>query len=175
MTFAGFNNEGTDGVGKLYLDGKLRGTMTGRRQIFTWDPSKVLIRVGINYIGLYDDLAIFNRALNDAEVQALHDLPEGATLELDGGTWQVLETSGHSPGGRSLYCPEEQVVIVGDALFAGGIGRYDFHHSDGPQLMRNLQQKLMTLPDETRVLPGHGPSTTIGTERQTNPFLNDGL
>ncbi len=105
----------------------------------------------------------------------LHDLPEGNTLQLDGGTWQVLDTSGHSPGGRSLYCVEEQVVIVGDALFAGSVGRVDFHHSDGSLLIQNLQQKLMTLPDETRVLSGHGPGTTIGTERQTNPFLNGGL
>ncbi|MCP4245961.1 MAG: MBL fold metallo-hydrolase [bacterium] len=105
----------------------------------------------------------------------VHDLPEGTTLEFDGGTWQILDTSGHSPGGRSLYCAEEQVVIVGDALFAGGIGRMDFHHSDGPRLMRNLQEKLLTLPDETRVLSGHGPGTTIGTERATNPFLRGGI
>ncbi len=62
-------------------------------------------------------------------------------------------------------------MIVGDALFAGGIGRTDFPHSDHERLMRNLVDNLLSLPDETRVLSGHGPDTTIGRERKTNPFL----
>lgn len=103
------------------------------------------------------------------------DLPHGATLELDSTRWQVLDTCGHSPGGRSLYCSELGVVFVGDALFAGSIGRVDFPHSNGDQLIRNLREKLMTLPDETRVISGHGPETTIGHERQTNPFIRHGL
>lgn len=83
----------------------------------------------------------------------------------------MLDTSGHSPGGRSLYCAQHEVVIVGDALFAGGIGRYDFHHSNGEQLLSNIRQNLYSLPDETRVLSGHGPDTTIGREKATNPFV----
>ncbi len=103
--------------------------------------------------------------------EPLHDLVPGRTLTLDGLAWSVLDTSGHSPGGRSLYCAEAGVVIVGDALFEGGIGRVDFHHSDGDRLLRNIRDQLLTLPDDTRVLSGHGGETTIGRERRTNPFL----
>ncbi len=103
------------------------------------------------------------------------DLNPGDILKLDGTEWRVLDTSGHSPGGRSVYSGAFGIVIVGDALFQGGIGRVDFPHSDGERLMRNLHEQLMTLPDETRVLSGHGPETTIGRERSTNPFLIHGL
>ncbi len=103
------------------------------------------------------------------------DLRPGDTLELDGTSWSVRDTSGHSPGGRTLYCEKLGIAIVGDALFAGSIGRVDFHHSSGSQLMRNIHEQLMTLPDETRVLSGHGPETTIGHERTTNPFILHGL
>ena len=67
------------------------------------------------------------------------------------------------------------MVLVGDALFAGSIGRVDFHHSDGRRLMDNLRKNLMSLPDETRVLCGHGPETTIGAERRGNPYILHGL
>lgn len=103
------------------------------------------------------------------------DLPHGATLSLDDTEWHVIDTSGHSPGGRTLYCASLAVAIVGDALFAGSVGRVDFPHSDGARLMRNIHAHLMTLPDETRVLSGHGPETTIGRERRTNPFILHGI
>ena len=103
------------------------------------------------------------------------DLPPGETLKLDGTTWQLRDTSGHSPGGRTLYSEALGIAFVGDALFAGSVGRVDFPHSDGEQLMRNIRDQLMTLPDETRVLSGHGPETTIGRERTTNPFVLHGL
>lgn len=103
------------------------------------------------------------------------DLPAEETLELDDTIWKILDTSGHSPGGRTLYCQELGIAFVGDALFAGGIGRVDFPHSDGEKLMQNIHKKLMTLPDETRILSGHGGETTIGRERNTNPFILYGL
>ncbi len=103
------------------------------------------------------------------------DLPPGETIELDGTTWQILDTSGHSPGGRTLYCAQLGIAFVGDALFAGSVGRVDFPHSDGERLMRNLREQLMSLPDETRVVCGHGPETTIGRERTGNPFILHGL
>ena len=99
------------------------------------------------------------------------DLAEGGVLRIGNTTWQVLDTSGHSPGGRSIYCAEESTVVVGDALFAGSIGRTDFPHSNHRQLIRNLTENLLTLPEDTRVLCGHGPDTTIGIERRTNPYL----
>lgn len=99
------------------------------------------------------------------------DLPHGGSLELDGSTWHILDTSGHSPGGRSLYCAAAGVVIVGDALFHSSIGRTDFHHSDHDRLIRNIKERLLVLPDETKSYSGHGPVTTIGRERRHNPFL----
>jgi hydroxyacylglutathione hydrolase len=103
------------------------------------------------------------------------DLPPGTALDLDGVAWQMLDTSGHSPGGRTFYCPELRVAITGDALFADSVGRVDFPHSDGARLMANIHANLMTLPDDTRVLSGHGPETTIGREKTGNPFILHGL
>jgi len=103
------------------------------------------------------------------------DLPHGETMELDGTTWEIRDTSGHSPGGRSFYCAELGVVFVGDALFAGSVGRVDFHNSNADRLIRNIREQLMTLPDDTRVISGHGPDTTIGHERRTNPFILHGI
>ncbi len=102
------------------------------------------------------------------------DLPPGEAMELDGSRWEILDTSGHSPGGRSFYCAELGIVFVGDAVFAGSVGRVDFPNSDGQCLMRNIRERLMTLPDETRILCGHGPETTVGHERTTNPFIVEG-
>ncbi len=103
------------------------------------------------------------------------DLQPGDEIELAEATWSVLDVSGHSPGGRALYCARLAIVFVGDALFLGSVGRVDFHHSNGDQLMGNIHANLMTLPDSTRVLSGHGPETTIGHERATNPFVVHGL
>jgi hydroxyacylglutathione hydrolase len=86
-------------------------------------------------------------------------------------SWRVLDTSGHSPGGISLYCPRAGVILTGDALFPGSIGRTDFPGSNGRQLLANIRHHLLTLPDETLVYAGHGPTTTIGNERKSNPFL----
>lgn len=95
----------------------------------------------------------------------------GQELTLGGTRWQVLDTAGHTPGGVSFYCPGEAVVFTGDALFAGSIGRTDIPGADGAQLVRNIRQHLLTLPVQTKVYPGHGPPTTVGEERQLNPFL----
>lgn len=103
------------------------------------------------------------------------DLPADGTLELDGTTWRIIDVSGHSPGGRAIYSEEFGVAFVGDALFAGSVGRVDFPHSNGEALMRHIRENLMTLPDETRALSGHGPETTIGHESRTNPFVIHGL
>jgi hydroxyacylglutathione hydrolase len=99
------------------------------------------------------------------------DLAAGGKLTLDGTEWQVLDTSGHSPGGRSLYCRSAKIVFVGDALFQGSIGRTDFHHSDPDRLIRNIRERLFTLPDVTEVYSGHGAITTIGEEKRHNPYV----
>ena len=101
----------------------------------------------------------------------LLDLSPGMTLELGRTRWQVFDTSGHSPGGRTLYCEAESIALVGDALFAGSIGRVDFPHSDGARLLTNIREQLFTLPGQTRICSGHGPDTTVEVERSTNPFF----
>jgi glyoxylase-like metal-dependent hydrolase (beta-lactamase superfamily II) len=95
----------------------------------------------------------------------------GQTLSVGSSQWTVLDTSGHTAGGVSFYCPDEAVAITGDALFAGSIGRTDIPGGDLPGLIANIGRSLLSLPDETRVLPGHGEATTIGDERRGNPFL----
>jgi hydroxyacylglutathione hydrolase len=97
------------------------------------------------------------------------ELAEGDELRLGGLTLRVLHTPGHTPGGVSLY--GHGAVFVGDALFQGSIGRTDFPGGDAPTLLRSIREKLLSLPDETVVYSGHGPATTIGRERRTNPFL----
>lgn len=96
----------------------------------------------------------------------------GQTLRLEETEWAVLDLAGHSPAGIGLYCAAEGLVFVGDALFAGSIGRTDFPHSNHARLMESLR-RLAALPETTRVFSGHGPVTTIGRERKSNPFLAD--
>ncbi len=97
----------------------------------------------------------------------------GDSLALGETQWQVLDVSGHSPGGLAFYCPAAAVVFTGDALIPGSMGRYDFPGSSGPRLIANMRRHLLTLPDETAVYSGHGPPSTIGKERSTNPCLQE--
>ena len=98
-----------------------------------------------------------------------HALAHGDRLRVGEGRFEVRHTPGHSPGSVSLVTPG--VVFSGDALFAGSIGRTDLPGGDQRTLMASIARELLSLPDETRVLSGHGPETTIGIERRTNPFL----
>lgn len=98
-------------------------------------------------------------------------LAEGETLTLDGSSWRVLHTPGHSPGSITLVNDETHQAISGDTLFAGSIGRYDFPGCSFDVLADSIRTKLYTLPDETKVYPGHGPTTTIGREKRSNPFV----
>ncbi|MER3415546.1 MAG: MBL fold metallo-hydrolase [Gemmataceae bacterium] len=100
-----------------------------------------------------------------------HLVGEGDTVEFDGLVFEVLEIPGHTPGHVVYLCRQAGLAFVGDVLFAGSIGRYDFPGGDGEALVRGIRTKLLCLPDETLVYPGHGPPTTIGEERATNPFL----
>lgn len=113
--------------------------------------------------------------MNIVAPEATQLLDHGDTLELaGGGAWKILHTPGHSPGGITLHHAASRTALVGDTLFADSIGRYDFPTSNGGLLIRSIRDKLLTLPDETRVCPGHGPETTIGRERNHNPFLQPG-
>jgi hydroxyacylglutathione hydrolase len=96
---------------------------------------------------------------------------DGLTLGLATLPGQVIHTPGHTPGSICLLFAQQNLLLAGDTLFAGSIGRTDLPGGDGGQILRSLRDRLMVLPDTTRVLPGHGPDTTIGEEKQSNPFL----
>jgi hydroxyacylglutathione hydrolase len=98
-------------------------------------------------------------------------LEEGEVIELAGVKLSVLHTPGHTPGGICLYSEDEGIVFTDDALFADSIGRTDFPNGSMSQLLKSIREKLFTLPDETKVYPGHGPVTTIAHEKAHNPFL----
>lgn len=101
-----------------------------------------------------------------------HCLQTDTVLTIGPFTFELLETPGHSPGSVSYYCREIEAVISGDVLFAGSIGRTDLPGGNYEQLMQSIHDRLLVLPEETVVLPGHGPETTIGAEMDTNPFLH---
>ena len=99
------------------------------------------------------------------------DAREGETLDLGGAKFQVLETPGHTQGSISLWIPEHNKLIAGDTLFRDSIGRTDLPGGDGRQILRSIHSKLLTLPETAVVIPGHGAKTTIGREKERNPFL----
>lgn len=99
------------------------------------------------------------------------ELDDGQELAVGGLRLKVLHTPGHWPGHVAFYLPEEGVLFSGDVLFQNGIGRTDLPGGDYATLMASIRHKLLTLPDETVVYPGHGPATTIGAERRHNRFL----
>ena len=96
---------------------------------------------------------------------------ESEVIELDEIRLHSLYTPGHAPGHLSFYMPAQKILFSGDSLFAGSIGRTDLPGGDHALLMRSIVDKLMTLDDDVRVLPGHMGATTIGRERRSNPFL----
>jgi len=84
---------------------------------------------------------------------------------------EARHTPGHTPGHMVFYCKEAGVVFCGDLIFAGSVGRTDLPGGDYDTLIESIQVQILTLPDETRLLSGHGPETTVGDERAYNPFL----
>lgn len=96
---------------------------------------------------------------------------EGDRITFGNSYLQVIAAPGHSPGGVVFYNPEQKLLIAGDVLFYGSIGRTDLPGGSYNQLVDNIKSKLLTLPDETLVYCGHGPETTIGFEKKNNPFL----
>ncbi len=108
-------------------------------------------------------------ALQPIEIEA--ELNDGDTIMIGKEKIEVLGVPGHSPGGIALYCPASNFVITGDTLFQGSIGRTDLPQGDYGTLVNAIREKLLTLPDHTAVLPGHGGETTIGYEKKSNPFI----
>jgi len=99
------------------------------------------------------------------------DAKDGGVLAIGATDFHVLHTPGHTQGSISLWIPTEGKLVAGDTLFRDSIGRTDLPGGDGRQILRSIHDKLMPLPEDTVVIPGHGANTTIGREKQNNPFL----
>lgn len=99
------------------------------------------------------------------------DIADGDVLTSGGTEWKVLHTPGHTPGGVCYYSALNNLLLSGDTLFAGSIGRTDLGGGDYDVLMQSIQEKLLTLPGDTDVIPGHGQPTSIAREGMHNPFL----
>src|SRR5512146_2232205 len=101
------------------------------------------------------------------------DLYHGQSLRLGASTFEVRFTPGHTPGHCIFYLPSPGICFCGDLIFQNSVGRTDLPGSDGDALIASIKAQVYTLPDETRLLPGHGPETSVGQEKRTNPFVND--
>lgn len=99
------------------------------------------------------------------------DLAHGQVLRLGSVEFEVRHVPGHTPGHVLFYSSTEKLALCGDVLFAGSIGRTDFPGGDFDTLIRSIHEQILTMPDETRLLSGHGPETKVGQERRHNPFL----
>lgn len=102
-------------------------------------------------------------------------LDDGDTVELDGNEFEVIFTPGHTPGHVIFFQRELKIAFVGDVLFKGSIGRTDFPRGNHQELIASITQKLWPLGDDVQFVPGHGPLSTFGQERQTNPFVGDAV
>ncbi|WP_260738595.1 MBL fold metallo-hydrolase [Tunturiibacter lichenicola] len=98
-------------------------------------------------------------------------LDDGKLITVTGIIGSILHTPGHTEGSVCLYLPDQTLLLAGDTLFAGSVGRTDLPGGDTRKLLASIHDRLLTLPDEVTVIPGHGPRTTIGAERISNPFL----
>lgn len=103
--------------------------------------------------------------------QAEIELQDGTEITFGRTTLKAIHVPGHSPGSICLYNQASKTLIAGDVLFRGSIGRTDLPHGDYDTLIKGIKEKLLILPDDITVYPGHGPSTTIGFEKAKNPFL----
>jgi glyoxylase-like metal-dependent hydrolase (beta-lactamase superfamily II) len=98
---------------------------------------------------------------------------DGTAISLGGSDFQVMHTPGHTQGSISVFIPQQNMLIAGDTLFRDSIGRTDLPGGNSRQILSSIKTSLLVLPEETVVLPGHGPKTTIGREKEKNPFLQN--
>jgi len=139
-------------------------------------PAGIPVGLHRDELQLYQGLVMQGRMFGmEVEEPPMPDLwlEDGQRLELGGLSLEVRHTPGHSPGGVCfvVHGAPEPLVIAGDVLFAGSIGRTDLMGGSFPVLEQSIRSQLYSLPDETRVICGHGPDTTIGRERTSNPFV----
>ncbi len=117
--------------------------------------------------------ALFGMPDLDPGPEPTIDLQGGMTMQLGPYAFEVLHTPGHTPGHVSFLQREAGLLFCGDLIFEGSIGRTDLPGGNLEALLESVREHVLTLPDETRLLPGHGPETTVGRERAANPFLQD--
>jgi glyoxylase-like metal-dependent hydrolase (beta-lactamase superfamily II) len=120
---------------------------------------------------LPDQVAHFRINIEVEPLTVDRNLADGDTIQLGDETIQVLHVPGHSPGGLAFYLPQSALLISGDTIFNGSVGRTDLWGGDMAQLINSIREKILPLPDETVIASGHGPTTTIADEKRFNPFL----
>lgn len=120
---------------------------------------------------MYEQARMFGLPMEVETVEVDRFLKDGDNIKIGNGELKVISVPGHSKGSIALYDKEDGYLISGDALFAGSIGRTDLPGGSSKELLKSISTRLFTLPDNTFVYPGHGPSTTIGHERCHNPFF----
>ena len=116
-------------------------------------------------------VAYFHLNVECDELVIDHELQDGDTLLIGDETILVLHVPGHSPGGLAFYLPQSGLLISGDTIFNGSIGRTDLMGGDMATLINSIREKILTLPDETVIASGHGPTTTVADEKRFNPFF----
>ena len=126
------------------------------------ENDQILMKLGGNLS------AMFGKPMTLEADELLHD---GDKLDILGTTLECMLTPGHTAGGMCFYCEELKSVIVGDTLFCESVGRTDFPTGSGSVLVNSIREKLFVLPDNTKVFPGHMGTTTIGWEKENNPFI----
>jgi hydroxyacylglutathione hydrolase len=147
-------------------------TITGAPILYNQSdiPLTRMMEMQANWLGvLTPEVHPPDDSLEDGHLILIGTTPE---LNLPGLSGTILHTPGHTQGSICLHLPAENLLLAGDTLFAGSVGRTDLPGGDGPQLIRSIREKLLSLPESTVVVPGHGPATTIGDERESNPFLS---
>ncbi|MFC4111323.1 MBL fold metallo-hydrolase [Nonomuraea zeae] len=182
--------DATDGVDELLREHRLKpvavllthghldhvwsvAPVCGARDVPAWihpDDRHLLSDPGAGWSGTS---ASMFAGLTLSEPDDVRELSDGAVLQLAGLELVVDHTPGHTRGSVSFRLPGDEILFSGDLLFAGSIGRTDLPGGDYPTILRSLATKCLPLPDDTVVLPGHGPQTTIGRERATNPYLKE--
>ena len=120
---------------------------------------------------LPDQVARFHINIEVEPLTLDRNLADGDTIPLGDEIIQVLHVPGHSPGGLAFYLPESGLLVSGDTIFNGSVGRTDLWGGNMAQLLSSINEKIYTLPDETVIASGHGPTTTVADEKHFNPFL----
>jgi len=138
-----------------------------------WPKLKIYIhKLDVPMLEGIDNLSELT-GLPQKKIKADFLLEDGQLIEILGIKLKVLHTPGHSPGSICLYSQDEKTIFVGDTLFEGSVGRTDFPGGSTEQLLNSIKEKILTLPGNTKILPGHGPATTVAKEKKFNPFFED--